>query len=132
APLEIIIVDDGSKDDTRNICAEFPPPVRYILQENAGVSAARNRGVRESSGEWIAFLDSDDLWEPNMLEVQLRALEAAQPAGWSISDCVLVDGDDRLLTGLQGLQVAVPAFRESGLSVDDFFSELREVEIEWR
>lgn len=70
APAEIIVVDDGSADDTAEIVAGFGDAVRYIRQENSGVCVARNRGVAESSGELIAFLDADDIWEPTKLEKQ--------------------------------------------------------------
>jgi glycosyltransferase involved in cell wall biosynthesis len=79
---EVIIVDDGSTDETADAFRPYVergqkegPPVRYIHQENQGQSGARNRGVQESRGEWIAFLDSDDVWLPEKLEWQLRALE---------------------------------------------------------
>src|SRR5581483_12146947 len=68
--FEVIIVDDGSQDDTHAVIQEFPG-VRYIYQENRGVSAARNRGVTVSQGEFLAFLDSDDIWRPRKLESQI-------------------------------------------------------------
>jgi glycosyltransferase involved in cell wall biosynthesis len=68
--LEAIVVDDGSTDDSAAIAASFGPPVRVLRQPNRGESAARNRGVRESRGEWIAFLDADDVWLPNRIEAQ--------------------------------------------------------------
>lgn len=71
APLEVIVVDDGSTDDSAAIAESFGPPVRVIRQENRGESAARNVGVRASRGDWIAFLDADDLWDPCKLEAQL-------------------------------------------------------------
>ncbi len=75
-PSEIIVVDDGSTDDTsRWLPPEFPD-VHYVQQSHCGVSAARNRGVKEASGEWIAFLDSDDAWLPAKLERQLESLHA--------------------------------------------------------
>lgn len=64
---EIIVVDDGSQDDTRKIIESYGEKVRYVYQENAGVAVARNRGVREAKHEWIAFLDSDDSWLPDHL-----------------------------------------------------------------
>ncbi len=68
---EIIVVDDGSTDGTKDILKPYMDSIRYIYQDNRGVSAARNRGVRESRGELLAFLDSDDLWSPDKLETQL-------------------------------------------------------------
>src|SRR5713101_4378980 len=62
APSEIIVVDDGSVDNTRSVVESYGQAVRYVRQSNRGVSAARNRGVKEAAYEWIAFLDSDDFW----------------------------------------------------------------------
>ncbi len=73
-PEEVIVVDDGSTDDTEGLIRRQFPDVRYLQQENRGVSAARNRGIREAKGEWVAFLDSDDEWLPEKLERQLDAL----------------------------------------------------------
>jgi glycosyltransferase involved in cell wall biosynthesis len=68
--FELIVIDDGSTDGTAEAIRDLPG-VRYLFQSNQGVSAARNRGVREGRGELVAFLDSDDLWLPQKLEVQV-------------------------------------------------------------
>ena len=73
-PDEVIVVDDGSTDDTEGLVRREFPDVRYLQQENRGVAAARNRGIREAKGEWLAFLDSDDEWLPQKLTRQLDEL----------------------------------------------------------
>ena len=79
--FEIILVDDGSSDKTKQCVEAFfknkNNTYNYIYQTNSGVSATRNRGIRESSGEYIAFLDSDDLWHPQKLEIVSNILEDA-------------------------------------------------------
>ncbi len=67
---EIIVIDDGSSDDTGEILKEYEGEIKTIYQDNQGVSAARNRGVDLSRGDWIAFLDSDDIWHNKKLQIQ--------------------------------------------------------------
>jgi glycosyltransferase involved in cell wall biosynthesis len=75
-PIEIIVVDDGSTDDSGAIARRFGAPVRYDSQSHAGIGAARNRGVELSFGRYLAFLDSDDLWTKDKLARQMAALRA--------------------------------------------------------
>ncbi|MCP3670659.1 MAG: glycosyltransferase [Gammaproteobacteria bacterium] len=72
---EVIVVDDGSSDHTATVMAEEFPHCHYIKQPNRGVSAARNTGIAAASGEWLAFLDSDDEWLPSKLAAQQQLLQ---------------------------------------------------------
>ena len=72
-PVEVLVIDDGSTDDSAQIADSYGPLVRVIGQENRGESVARNRGVAEAGGDWVAFVDADDVWEPDKLEAQLAA-----------------------------------------------------------
>jgi glycosyltransferase involved in cell wall biosynthesis len=67
-PLEVIVVDDGSEDQTPQVAAAFASKVTYIRKERGGPASARNAGIRAARGEWIAFLDADDIWMPGFLE----------------------------------------------------------------
>ena len=89
ADVEVIVVDDGSTDDTAALVRDTyagEPRVRYTRQENRGVSAARNRGIRLARGAYMALLDSDDAWEPFKLELQLACLDAFPDAGMVWTD----------------------------------------------
>jgi len=93
--FECIVVDDGSTDETADVVRGYGERVRYVYQSNAGPGEARNRGIREASGRYVAFLDSDDLWLPQRLERQMEAAEAAghEPVLWfSDSEVVWDDG----------------------------------------
>ncbi len=84
-PQQIIVVDDGSEDNTPAVIAERFPTVKLIRQSNHGVSHARNRGIEVATGTWIAFLDSDDRWFENKLAVQMKAIEASP--GFRLCHC---------------------------------------------
>jgi glycosyltransferase involved in cell wall biosynthesis len=73
--IELIVVDDGSTDDTTDALMRYGSRLRLIHQDNSGPAAARNRGAEIADGDIIAFLDSDDLWLPDKIEKQLKALE---------------------------------------------------------
>ena len=74
SPKEIIVVDDGSTDETSDLMTSEYSEIVFIQQQNTGVSSARNVGIKRASGDWIAFLDSDDEWLPEKLEIQMKAL----------------------------------------------------------
>jgi glycosyltransferase involved in cell wall biosynthesis len=71
APLEVLVVDDGSPDNTFEVASSFQKPVRALRKPNGGPASARNLGASEAIGEWIAFLDADDIWLPAKLERQI-------------------------------------------------------------
>ena len=83
SPLEIIVIDDGSKDNTKEMIKPYLNRIQYIYQENKGNAAARNTGIRRAKGKYIAFLDSDDCWLENKIEKQVAFLEGH-------SDCAFV------------------------------------------
>lgn len=77
--IEVVVVDDGSTDMTEDVVRSFNEdlPIRYICQEHSGQSVARNLGAQESQGDFIGFLDSDDLWTPDKIQLQVEALQAS-------------------------------------------------------
>jgi Glycosyl transferase family 2 len=94
--FEIIIVDDGSKDSSRDIAQSFADRVRYIRQENAGVAAAVNHGISVARGRYFAWLSHDDLWAPEKLCEQLRALQSIDGPAVCYTDLKLIDGEGKV------------------------------------
>ncbi len=82
---EIIVVNDGSTDATAQVARKSSLSMRYVVQSNAGVSAARNRGIAEARHAWLAFLDADDEWLPHKLQRQMAILAADPQLRWCVS-----------------------------------------------
>lgn len=97
-PIEIIVINDGSTDDTGDIVKAYGDKVRSIHQENQGPSAARNAGITGAKGEYIAFLDADDAWLPGKIEKQVKVMEKRPELGLVCSGSYVVDKDDRVIT----------------------------------
>lgn len=116
---EIIVVDDGSPTDTAETISEFGSQVRLLVQENAGPGAARNYGARESRGEFIAFLDHDDLWAPRKISEQLAAFTRNPDCGLAYCYPVLMDE--------RGVEIPnePPAAFPSGNVFEDFIKRNR-------
>jgi glycosyltransferase involved in cell wall biosynthesis len=92
---EIVVVDDGSTDNTTDVLKRFNGKIRYFYQKNAGISGARNRGLREATGEYIAFLDSDDTWVPEKLAVQVEVLDRDKEVGITYSRMLILNEDGK-------------------------------------
>jgi glycosyltransferase involved in cell wall biosynthesis len=115
--IEIIVVDDGSVDNTQEVLGRYGSRIRNIHQENAGQMAARNRGIREARGEIITFLDSDDLWLPTCVERHVGVLQKAPVE----TPCSLANGwlhfaDGRKMTSFQNSHLESPY--EEGLCLN--------------
>lgn len=100
-PCELIVVDDGSTDGSLAELEGLPPapfPIRVLRQANAGQSASRNLAARHAEGEYLAFLDQDDQWYPQHLELLVAPLAADPAVGWAYSDFDEIDSDGHLVT----------------------------------
>lgn len=140
---EIIVIDDGSGDDSAAVVASFGPRVRYIFQENAGVSAARNHGARVATGNWLAFLDADDIYLPGRLSTHASWLAREPELDFLFGDQAQRSPDDQHQLFAISASAAGRAFvarqpgtHELALEPDDFevliadgFSEIRTLSI---
>lgn len=96
-PNSVTVVDDGSVDDTSDVLKRFGDAIRIVSTPGLGVSAARNAGIRQTTSSWIAFLDSDDLWEPYKLERQWTALNnESYRYRWSHTDEIWIRNGRRV------------------------------------
>lgn len=134
---EIIVVNDGSKENIDDTLSKYGELIKYYTQPNMGAGAARNKGVQMANGKYIAFLDSDDLWDPDKLSVQIEYMETHGEYVWShCSYRTFGCGDERIVNVddevgsifpkcLASCKIATPCVivRKDGLLGDNKFSE---------
>jgi glycosyltransferase involved in cell wall biosynthesis len=123
--VEIIVIDDGSRDNTKEVLKEFMNDIKYINQENRGLPGARNRGLQEATGDYIAFLDADDYWEPDKLEIQMNVLESLPAVSVVFSDFSVFNEDGYHEKSY--FYKNFPFFKEYGFRLGDIFDNVTEI-----
>jgi glycosyltransferase involved in cell wall biosynthesis len=127
-PREVIVVDDGSTDETGARLAPFRDRIALVRQENQGIAGSRNTGVRSAKGELIAFLDGDDLWEPDKLDVQVAAYQAHPHTGLIAVDACIFSGTEVLSKSTLPWGTALSA-GEGAVSTGRFYEDLLRVQL---
>ena len=110
-PVQTIVVDDGSTDDTSGVASGVPGTI-CVRQENAGLAAARNRGLHEATGEYIAFLDADDRLAPGGLDAGAAALDEHPDCAFVYGRCVMMDAHGSLLPTPSQPRIEADHYRE--------------------
>lgn len=128
APTDVVIVDDGSRDDTRDRLQMFGSRVTVVPQANAGVSTARNRGVNAAQGNWVAFCDADDVWHPDKLAVLRATIEARPESEMVFHDFwTIVNGQVTTDRATHSPDTMFPLFKELPVTVPDILTVRHEV-----
>ena len=125
--VEVLVIDDGSTDNTKDVMAQYtdqyPDQVKYVVQKNQGPAAARNNGIKQATGDYVAFVDSDDLWEKEKLEIQLAFLEKNPDYSFAYSDVYAMDEEGRIGKTMMSLKHPVsgdifyPLLKENFVSI---------------
>ena len=119
--LEIIVVDDGSTDGTRSAIDGYADNLRYVHQPNRGVNAARNLGLQHAQGQYIALLDSDDLWEPYKLQLQVALLDRFGEIGFAFSNFFILKNRGRTIDdGIRSWHARAHQWRDFYAHADSF------------
>jgi len=98
-PIEIIVVDDGSTDDTRGQLSRYADKIQYVYKENGGACSARNLGFKLSKGDYIGFLDCDDVYHPEKVQLSVNYLEDHPDDGWVHTAVDFIDEDGAIVGG---------------------------------
>lgn len=122
---EIVVVDDGSTDDTPRLLAAYGDRIRYVRTENRGVAAARNTGMALARGEYLCYLDSDDLYHPAKLAVQAAFLDANPDVGMVYTEFSAFDDERGTWSEYHLRDYHASAYRRGGLEYDDLFDDGR-------
>lgn len=98
ANIEVIVVDDGSVDDTRNKLQLFGDKIHYIYKQNGGACSARNVGIKKATGEYIALIDCDDIYYPEKIAKSVECLEANPDYGFVFTNAYFIDANDKIVS----------------------------------
>jgi glycosyltransferase involved in cell wall biosynthesis len=127
-PVEVIVVDDGSEDNTPEVAERYAGRIRYLRQRNCGAAVARNRAIAAARGEYIAFLDSDDRWMEWKLEAEVALLHAQPDAGLVWTDMTAIDEQDQIVAD-RFLTTYYETYRE--VSLIDFMEQVGTLRCFW-
>jgi glycosyltransferase involved in cell wall biosynthesis len=117
---EVVVVDDGSTDDTCEVLKPYSGHIRYVRQENLGAGAARNLGVSQARGEYVAFLDSDDMWEPEFLAATMEAFKKFPEARMVTTNFKVINAEGETVVAKIGKRSPNSFFTTAGLLDEDW------------
>lgn len=117
---EIIVIDDGSQDDTKKILSKYSEKIRYFFQSNCGPGRARNEAIKKSKGRYIAFLDADDQWKPFKLEMQILILEKLKDVSFLFANYDQMDECGYVFCK-SVIERGFPVFKEYQTGLKSFF-----------
>ena len=126
--VEVIVINDGSTDETADVMHRYGSRIRSIHKENQGVASARNMGLKNASGEFIAFLDGDDIWKPNNLKIKTAFLRQNPDIEGVFGDFEIFDSGDTLKES--GIKHLYPIFRRNDWDVSDVFGGCNVLRVE--